>query len=83
MGSRSRGNDSEHVEKSKHKNLVIERLQRRGNAAAAVDEARAGSLVHGNDTRVPEQAAEKMRNGLRNNEEGRTRAIQGVYGRVG
>jgi len=32
---------------------------------------------------VPEQAAEKMRNGLRNNEEGRTRAIQGVYGRVG
>lgn len=30
---------------------------------------------------VPEQVAEKMRNGLRNNEEGRTRAIQAVYRR--
>lgn len=30
---------------------------------------------------VPEQVAEKMHNGLRNNEEGRTRAIQAVYRR--
>lgn len=30
---------------------------------------------------VPEQVAEKMRNGLRNNEEGRTLAIQAVYRR--
>ena len=28
---------------------------------------------------VPEQVAEKMKNGLRNNEEGRTQAIQAVY----
>jgi SAM-dependent methyltransferase len=28
---------------------------------------------------VPEQLAEKMANGLRNNEEGRTRAVQAVY----
>jgi ubiquinone/menaquinone biosynthesis C-methylase UbiE len=32
---------------------------------------------------VPEQVAEKMRNGLRNNEEGRTRAIQAVFRRSG
>jgi len=32
---------------------------------------------------VPEQAGEKMRNGLRNNEEGRTLAIQGIYVRHG
>ncbi len=32
---------------------------------------------------VPEQVAEKMHNGLRNNEEGRTRAIQAVYRRPG
>ena len=30
---------------------------------------------------VPEQAGEKMRNGLRNNEEGRTLAIQGLFAR--